>query len=84
MTEREPDSVLAEALSALRVHDASRDRVEEIRLRCLAELAARRRAQEAQTDQAPGWRRWLEPVLAFGFAGLYLAEVVSRVLEVYR
>jgi hypothetical protein len=84
MTGWESGSALAEALSALRVHDASRDRIERIRVRCLDQLAARRQAQAAESERALGWRRWLEPVLALGFAGLYLAAVVSRVLEVYR
>jgi hypothetical protein len=84
MTTWGPGDEVEMGLSALRVHDADPERVERIRTRCLAELAARRRQAEAQGARAAGWRVWLEPALALGLGALYLAEAVTRALAVYR
>ncbi len=75
----ESDDVVEEALSALRVHDASPDRVERIRARFWSELE-----RESRASRFAGWRGWLEPAFAFGLGALYLAEVVTRALAVYR
>jgi len=83
MTRWEPEDEVAKDLSALRVHDASPERVERTRARCVAVLAARRR-EEARGGRAAPWRAWLEPVLALGLGALYLAEAVTRALAVYR
>ena len=84
MTTWEPRDAVDEDLSALRVHDASPERVERIRARCVAVLAARRTADEERAGRAAPWRAWLEPALALGLGALYLAEAVTRALAVYR
>ena len=84
MTTWEPEDEVAEGLSALRVHDASPERVERTRARCVAVLAARRKAEQARGGRAAPWRAWLEPALALGLGALYLAEAVTRSLAVYR
>ena len=58
--------------------------MERIRARCVAVLAARRKAEEARAGRAAPWRVWLEPALALGLGALYLAEAVTRALAVYR
>jgi hypothetical protein len=80
MTTREP----AEDLSALRGHDADPERVERIRARCLAVLAARHPAEPGRAGRPGPWRVWVEPALAFGLGALYLAEAATRALAVYR
>ena len=84
MTTREPGHAVDEGLAALRVHDASPERVERIRARSLAALAAGRRPAEAPCGRPTGWRGWLEPAFALGLGALYLAEAVTRALAVYR
>jgi hypothetical protein len=84
MTTWEPGDAVEEELSALRVHDASPERVERIRARCVAVLAARRKADEARAVRPATWRGWLEPALALGLGAPYLAEAVTRALAVYR
>jgi len=75
----EPDDAVAEALSALRVHDAPPERVERIRARYRSELE-----RESRASRLAGWRERLEPAFAFGLGALYLAEAVVRALAVYR
>jgi len=84
MSTWEPGDAVEEGLSALRVHDASPERVERTRARCVAALAARRTAKEAGAGRAAPWRVWLEPALALGLGALYLAEAMTRALAVYR
>jgi hypothetical protein len=84
MTTWEPEDAPEEDLSALRIHDASPERVERIRARCVAVLAAGRKAEEARAGRAVPWRVWLEPALALGLGALYLAEAITRALAVYR
>jgi hypothetical protein len=84
MSTREHGDTVEEDLSALRVHDASPERVERIRGRCVAALAARRVAAESPTRRGTPWRAWLEPAFALGLGALYLAEAVTRALAVYR
>ena len=81
----EPRDAVDEGLAALRVHDASPERVERIRARCLGVLVARRERERAQQGELlAGWRNWLEPAFALGLGVLYLAEAVTRALAVYR
>jgi hypothetical protein len=80
----EPEDEVAEDISALRVHDASPEKVERIRARCVAVLAARREAEPARAGSAAPWRAWLEPALVLGLGAVYLAEAVTRALAVYR
>ena len=84
MTTWEPKDEVAEDLSALRVHDASPERVERTRTRCVAVLAARRKAEVARAGRAASWRAWLEPALALGLGALFLVEAVTRAIAVYR
>lgn len=84
MTTWERGHAVEEDLAALRVHDASPERAERIRARCVAVLAARREADEKRTERPVPWRAWLEPALALGLGALYLAEAITRALAVYR
>ena len=79
----EPGDAVDEGLSALRVHDASPERVERIRARCLEVLASRREKAQSRSRPLAGWTSWLEPALAFSLGALYLAEAVTRALAVY-
>ena len=80
----EPGDAVDEGLAALRVHDASPERVERIRARCLGVLVARREKERLSRESLAGWRNWLEPAFALGLGALYLAEAVTRALAVYR
>jgi hypothetical protein len=80
----DPENSVEEALASMRVHDASPERVERTREKCLAVLAARRRRQGSRAASVVGWRSWLEPAVALGLGALYLADALVRVLAVYR
>jgi len=80
----ESDDAVEDALSALRVHDTSPERVERIRAQCLTVLASRRGREGSRAVRLAGWRGWLEPAFALGLGALYLAEAVIRALAVYR
>jgi fatty acid desaturase len=84
MTSWEPGDEVEEALRALRVHDAGRERAERTRVRCVAVLEARRKAEAAARGRGATWRAWLEPAFAMGLGALYLAEAIGRALAVYR
>jgi len=56
MTSWEPGDEVEEALRALRVHDASRERAERIRDRCVAVLEARRKAEAPAKAPGPAFR----------------------------
>jgi hypothetical protein len=84
MTTWKPGDEVVADLSALRAHDATPERVERIRSRCLAVLAARGRKEAAPGGTLAGWRSWLEPALALSLGVLYLAEAVTRALALYR
>jgi hypothetical protein len=83
MTSWELGDAVDEGLSALRVHDASPERVERIRARCVEVLVSRREKGKARGRSLAGWTSWLEPALAFSLGALYLAEAVTRALAVY-
>ncbi len=82
MVRWEPGDAVDEGLSALRVHDASPERVEQVRARCLEVLASRRGKAEPRRPLG-GWTSWTEPALAFSLGALYLAEAIARALAVY-
>ena len=67
-------------LTGLQTFDADPQRVERIRARCLAALAAQRRGERGVPERLAGWRRWLEPAVAFGLSALYLAAAVASSL----
>jgi hypothetical protein len=81
MTRRGPLDAYDAELNSLRVHDARPERVEQIRARCLAVLAARRRRQAQPPVRRPAWAGWLEPALAIGVSGLCLAAAVGTTLQ---
>lgn len=83
MTTWEPGDAVDEGLAALRVHDASPERVERIRERCLEILASRRGKAESRRWPLAGWTGWAEPALAFGLGALFLAEAVARAVVLY-
>ncbi len=78
------EDVVDAALSALREHDADRERVLRIRRLCLAELALQPRRAQVWAPRLGAWRGWLEPALALGVGAVYLASAVARALAVYR
>jgi hypothetical protein len=75
----------------LPVHDADPQRVERIRARCVAALAAqhgreqvRRGRDEARQARCEALRAWLETVAAAGLGALFLADAVARSLALLR
>lgn len=84
MTSWEPGDAVEEGLAALRVHDASPERVERIRARCLALLVSRREEGRSFRGRLAVWRSWLEPAFALGLGALYLAEAITRAVAIYR
>ena len=84
VTTWDPEDSVEEALAVLRVHDASQERVERIRAKCLADLAARRGRQRPRGGSVARWPSWLEPTVALGLGAIYLADAVVRALAVYR
>jgi hypothetical protein len=84
MTTREPLDAYDAELDGLRVHDAPPARVEQIRGRCLATLAARRRKLSQPPVSRPawlGWLGWLEPAVALGLSAFYLAAAIGTALQ---
>ena len=65
---RDPWDMFADDLDTLPRYDASPERVERIRARCLAALAARRCATLRPPVRRAAWREWLEPALALGLS----------------
>jgi hypothetical protein len=68
----------------LPIHDADPQRVERIRLRCVAALAARRGREDARRARAEAWRAWVETAAAAGLGALFLADAVVRSLALLR
>lgn len=68
----------------LPVHDADPDRVERIRLRCVAVLERQRREAEARRSRVPTSGGWLEPAIAVVVCALYLADAFARALALFR
>jgi hypothetical protein len=81
MTIREQWNAFGAELEGLRSHDASPERVERIRARCLAALAARRRTTQARQVARPASRGWIEPAFAFGLGAFYLAAAIGTTLQ---
>jgi hypothetical protein len=81
MKMREPLDAYDAELDSLRVYDAPPERVEQIRARCLAVLAARRRRQAQPPVRRPAWLGWLEPAFTVGLSALYLAAAVGTALR---
>jgi hypothetical protein len=71
-------------LSGLRTYDAGPDRVERIRARCVAALAAQRRQALSRRQRSDSWRRRLEPIVAFSLSALYLVAAFISSVALYR
>jgi hypothetical protein len=84
MPNREPWDEIEAGLTGLCVHDAYPERVERIRLRCVAALAAQRRRDQARRARPFIWRGWLEPAVALGLSAIYLAAAIRTSLALLR
>lgn len=84
MPGNEPDDLEA-VLTALRVHDASADRVDRTRARAVAALGVSRRRSRAPAARFFARRAaWLEPVAALGVSAIYLATAAQLSLVFLR
>jgi len=70
------------ALALLGTHEPDRARDARVRARCHAALEKRRRL--ALSPARPDWRRTLEPAVVGAFCAVYLVEVLSRAIRLYR
>ena len=70
--------------SGLNTYDAAPQRVERIRARCLATLAAQAGRRRHREGPLVGWRRWLVPAVAFGLSAVYLAAALGSALALLR
>jgi hypothetical protein len=80
-TMRDPWDAFADELDSLPGYDASPERVERIRARCLAALAARRWATLRLPVRRAAWREWLVPAFALGLGACYLAAAIGTALR---
>jgi hypothetical protein len=78
---RGPWDVFDDELDSLPGYDASPERVERIRARCLTALAARRCATRRLPARRAAWREWLEPAFALGLGACYLAAAIGTALR---
>jgi hypothetical protein len=70
------------AHTALTTYEPDRARDARVRARCHAALEKRRRL--ALPPARPDWRRTLEPAIVGAFCAVYLFEVLSRAVLLYR
>jgi len=70
------------ALALLGEHQPDRARDARVRARCHAALEKRRR--RALSPSRPAWRRGLEPAIVGALCAVYLFEVLSRAILLYR
>ena len=70
------------ALALLGTHEPDRARDARVRARCHAALEKRRRRPLSLAR--PAWRRSFEPAIVGSFCALYLFEVLSRAVVLYR
>jgi len=75
-----------DALSILSTHEPDPIRAAEIRTRCHAALrkGARRPSLVVAAIPDAGWRRALAPAIVGSLCAVYLFEVLSRALRLYR
>jgi hypothetical protein len=78
---RDPWDMFADDLDSLPGYDASPERVERIRARCLAALAARRCATLRLPVRRAAWREWLAPAFALGLSACHLAAAIGTALR---
>jgi hypothetical protein len=79
---RRHDDEAIGALALLGAHEPDRARDARVRARCHAALEKRRRL--ALSPARPDWRRTLEPAIVGAFCAVYLFEVLSRAVLLYR
>ena len=70
------------ALARLDAHEPDPDRDARVRARCHAALEKRRRRELAPVR--PVWRRGFEPATVGVLCAVYLFEVLSRAIRLYR
>jgi hypothetical protein len=68
----------------LPVHDADPERIERIRVRCVAALAARRGREDARRAQRVALCARIEAAAAASLGALFLADAVARSLALLR
>ncbi|MCX6549785.1 MAG: hypothetical protein NTY02_02055 [Acidobacteria bacterium] len=75
-----------DGLASLATHDPDPARAAHVCVRCHAVLRDRRRRQSPATRHAPhaNWRRRMEPAIVCGLCVVFLFEVLSRALHLYR
>ena len=71
-----------EALGLLAAHEPGRARDGRVRARCHAALEKRRR--RALSPARRLWHRGLEPAIVGALCAVYLFEVLSRAVQLYR
>jgi hypothetical protein len=86
MSDHEFDrDVTMDTLSVLTTHEPDQNRVARTRARCHEALSKRtRRSPASMPALRPDWRRALEPAIVGGLCAVYLFEVLSRALRLYR
>jgi hypothetical protein len=88
MSAHEPElDEIVGALSALATHEPDPRRAPRVRARCHTALATsqrRSRRAAAQPRLHRSWRRTLEPAIVGGLCAVFLFEVLSRALHLYR
>jgi hypothetical protein len=84
MTTRDPWDALDADLAGLHAHDANAERVERIRARCVAALAAMQDRRYARRARNAAWQRRLEQAAAYGLSVIYLAAAVGSALALLR
>jgi hypothetical protein len=75
-----------DVLSSPVTHEPDAVRAAQTRIRCRTSLLqhARRSRVAGPAIRPPDWRRALEPAIVGGLCAVYLFEVLSRALELYR
>lgn len=70
------------ALALLDAYEPGRVRDARVRVRCHAALEKRRRREIARAQ--PAWRLQLEPAIVGALCAVFLFEVLTRALHLYR
>jgi hypothetical protein len=76
------DDGAAGGLGLLKAHEPDRARDARVRARCHGALERRRR--RAPVPAGPAWHRRLEPAIVGTLCAVYLLEVLSRAVRLYR
>ena len=90
MIEHDPfDDGAPDALGLLAAHEPGQARDARVRARCHAALEKRRRRALVRNGsrnaaRPPAWHRALEPAIVGALCAVYLFEVLSRAVQLYR